>query len=150
MMPACTGEPPGELILRITPAALASANAACSEALIDSALAGVPAAISPSSVTIAVWRPDVLMPSPLKSNSAMKISASRPSPTKRKKMRQRRAARCSRSDAVSTFSSTSRSQPAAPTWPLPAAPAPPAMRAVRSRCSRRAASSPARSSLSSG
>ncbi|TWG85477.1 hypothetical protein L602_002500000780 [Cupriavidus gilardii J11] len=147
MMPAWTGEPPGELIFRITPAALASAKAACSEALIASALAGVPAAISPSRVTMAVWRPAVIAPSGLKSNIATNRTTSTSRVDSRKKMRQRRAARCSRNVAISTRSSTSRSQPA----PVLTGPAgSPCMRALRWADSRRAAVSASRSSASSG
>ena len=110
MMPACTGEPPGLLMRRITPAVPSSSNALCSAESMLSALALLFAAISPSMSTSAVWRAVFETLSPVKSNTPQAISAATPSNTNRKKIFQRRAARCSLIAASAMRSSAARSQ----------------------------------------
>ncbi len=110
-MPACTGLPPGLLIFSTTPTVPESSNALSSAVLMSSAFALVLAAISPSIVTTAVWRPLAsLPPSPDTLRNANASAPSTARNAKRKKILQRRAARCSLIAASATRSSTARSQ----------------------------------------
>lgn len=118
-MLACTGLPPGLLMCSTTPTVPESSNASSSAELMSSALALLPAAISPSIDTSAVWRLLDSLPSPEKSNTASMIATTAISQRKRNAMRQRRARRCSMIAAIAMRSSAARSQPGS--WPAPRA-----------------------------
>src|ERR1700716_3470986 len=108
--PACTGLPPGLLILSTTPCVPLFLNAACNPEITLSALARPLASISPWISTIAVHlsrqsrSPPVHTPSP-----ARRTKRKIPSATSLKNIPQRRARRCSRKPSVASRSRTRRS-----------------------------------------
>src|SRR5438132_7345859 len=111
MVCACTGLPPGELMRTMTPCVFLSLNAACSDAVIFSALASVPGAISPESSTIAVcFLPPVRSPRLLQSTSTISRNVTYAKVSSLKKIPQRRRRRCSTSASAASFVISSRSQ----------------------------------------
>jgi hypothetical protein len=113
MMPACTGLPPGELISSTTALAPSSSKAAAQRRHDDdSALASVPAAISPLISTTAVCGVDFCRPTacaagdrPDGDQEAPARQGGQSAPAARR--------RCSASAANASFSSVARSQPGA-------------------------------------
>ena len=110
-MPACTGLPPGELINSTTAFEPSSSNAARSAALMNSALASAPSAISPLSATTAVCGVLTSLSGALRSSANQTSTPKKVSQDRRTKVRQRRVAFCSSNAAKASFSSVARSQP---------------------------------------
>src|ERR1700682_3672488 len=109
--PACTGLPPGLLILSTTPCVPLFLNAACRPAITLSALARLVASISPWISTIAVHLSRQSRSLPVHAPSAAKRTKNRnPNASNLKKIPQRRARRCSRKPSVANRSRTRRSQ----------------------------------------
>ena len=110
-MPACTGLPPGELMSSTTAFAPSSSKAAFRAALINSALASAPSAISPLISTTAVCGAETLPVLGAPRCITNQINAPKNSNhARRTKVFQRRVAFCSFSAANASFSSVLRSQ----------------------------------------